>query len=492
MATGGLPGARPGPKVPRVKTTVFPAAALAFLAGGLQAAAPLALHPDNPHYFLWRGQPTVLISSGEHYGAVLNRDFDYRRYLDTLARDGLNHTRTFSGVYCEPPGAFNITSNTLAPAAGRLICPWARSDQPGYRNGGNKFDLTRWDPAYFERLKDFLARASRRGVVVELNLFCPFYEEAMWELSPMNARNNVNGVGAIARTNVHTLERHGGLLPYQEALVRKLVTELQDFDNLYYEICNEPYFGGVEMAWQHRMVDVIVETERTLGVQHLISLNIANDKAKVDRPHPAVSIFNFHYAYPPDTVAMNHGLNKVIGDNETGFRGTNDLPYRVEAWSFLLAGGALFSHLDYSFAVGHEDGTFVYPASQPGGGNPGFRRQMKVLADFMRSLNFVRMKPAAEVVASGVPTGHRAYALAEPGRAYAVYLGRDTRDKNAPTGPQIAVLQLRLPAGEYTAEWVNPRTGQVDKRETFHATADSTTLASPSFEEDVALRLRQN
>ncbi len=84
--------------------------------------------------------------------------------------------------------------------------------------------------------------------------------------------------------------------------------ELKDFDNLYYEICNEPYFGGVTLAWQHRIADVIVATERDLGARHLISQNIANGKAKVQQPHPNVSIFNFHYAYPPDTVAMNYGL----------------------------------------------------------------------------------------------------------------------------------------------------------------------------------------
>jgi hypothetical protein len=27
---------------------------------------PIALHPDNPHYFLFRGKPTVLITSAEH------------------------------------------------------------------------------------------------------------------------------------------------------------------------------------------------------------------------------------------------------------------------------------------------------------------------------------------------------------------------------------------------------------------------------------------
>jgi hypothetical protein len=123
-----------------------------------RAAQPLSLNPDNPHYFLFRGKPTVIITSGEHYGAVLNLDFDYRKYLNTLSHDGLNATRTWSGAYCEPPTAFSIASNTLAPLRGRFICPWGRSAEPGYANGGNKFDLATWDSAYFKRLKDFSER----------------------------------------------------------------------------------------------------------------------------------------------------------------------------------------------------------------------------------------------------------------------------------------------------------------------------------------------
>ncbi len=45
----------------------------------------LALLPANPHYFVYRGKPTVLVTSGEHYGAVLNGKFDFRKYLDALA-----------------------------------------------------------------------------------------------------------------------------------------------------------------------------------------------------------------------------------------------------------------------------------------------------------------------------------------------------------------------------------------------------------------------
>ncbi|RME89686.1 MAG: hypothetical protein D6766_14415, partial [Verrucomicrobia bacterium] len=252
----------------------------------LQAAAapagdPIHLHPANPHYFEWRGRPTVLITSGEHYGAVLNGAFDFRRYLATLEADGLNLTRTFSGAYLEPPGAFRIERNTLAPAPADYVAPWARSETPGYAAGGNKFDLTRWNPAYFERLHAFMAEASRRGVVVEFTLFCPMYGEKQWRLSPMNPANNVNGLPPLARTNVYTLDRHGGLLPFQEALTRKLVRELNRYDNLILEICNEPYFGGVTLEWQGRIAEVIVETERQLGRRHLISQNIANGSARV-------------------------------------------------------------------------------------------------------------------------------------------------------------------------------------------------------------------
>src|SRR5262245_53865565 len=123
----------------------LPLLGLLLLAAAPASAQPLSLHPKNPRYFLFRGKPIILVTSAEHYGAVLNSDFDYKKYLDTLARDGLNNTRTFTGAYVEPPGAFKIEKNTLAPAPGRLLCPWARSGTPGYAGGGNKFDLARWE-----------------------------------------------------------------------------------------------------------------------------------------------------------------------------------------------------------------------------------------------------------------------------------------------------------------------------------------------------------
>ncbi|MDH7571008.1 MAG: hypothetical protein QHJ73_15635, partial [Armatimonadota bacterium] len=331
-----------------------------LMAAALQSAAPIALHPENPRYFLFRGKPTVLVTSAEHYGAVLNLDFNYRVYLDTLQAHGFNLTRIFTGAYMEDAGAFNIQKNTLAPAPGRLIAPWARSQTPGYANGGNKFDLTRWDDAYFARLKDFCAQAGRRGVVVEVTLFCPYYADSMWNISPLKESNNVNGVGGVPRTEALTL-KHPALVAVQEAMTRKIVAELRDFDNVYYEICNEPYFGGVTLEWQRHIAATIRKAEEGFPHRHLVAQNIANGSARVDDPDPAVSIFNFHYAHPPNAVAVNWHLRRPIAFDETGFKGTGDAIYRMQGWEFLLAGGAVFNNLDYSYTVGHERGTFPIP-----------------------------------------------------------------------------------------------------------------------------------
>ena len=89
------------------------------------AADPIRLHPKNPHYFEFRGKAVALISSAEHYGAVLNGAFDYHRYLETLSADGLNYTRIFGGSYIEiPTKSFGILRNDLAPEPGRFIAPW--------------------------------------------------------------------------------------------------------------------------------------------------------------------------------------------------------------------------------------------------------------------------------------------------------------------------------------------------------------------------------
>jgi hypothetical protein len=460
-------------------------AALAILTvlaeSGFCQSRSVSLNVKNPHYFTYGGKPAVLITSAEHYGAVLNLDFDYITYLNELKSKGLNLTRTFTGAYVEPAGAFSITNNTLAPVPGRFICPWKRSSIPGYNGGGNKFDLSKWDDAYFARLKDFVAQAQRRGIIIELAFFCPFYDESQWKISPMNAVNNINGIGSAPSKSVYTLEKENDLLYVQKEMVRKIVLELKNYNNLIYEICNEPYFGGVTLAWQYQIAELIRETEKDFKNPHLISQNIANNTQKIRDPHAAVSVFNFHYATPPVAIAENYHLNKVIGDNETGFKGNADETYRMQGWLFIMAGGALYNNLDYSFTAAKEDGTYQYPATQPGGGSTALRQQLSYLRQFISGFEFVDMKPDLSFIKEKFGKDAQVQALAESGRQYGVYI----------YGEKKTDLDLDLPAGSYKVEWTNTINGLKEKGKTLKHAGGPVKLMIPEYSKDVALSIKR-
>lgn len=455
------------------RTLVLTAAVLGFLGSLGATEKPIRLHPDNPHYFLFRGEPTVLITSGEHYGAVLNRDFEYETYLDELESHDLNLTRTFSGMYVEHWGE---GWNVLNPAPGRYLAPWARSDQPGYADGGNKFDLERWDERYFRRLKDFVAEAGEREIVVELVLFCVFYDEKNWELCPLNARNNINGIGAGGREHFYD-ESDPALMRAQERLVKKIVRELRGFDNVYFELCNEPYFDGPKLGapWNDRIIKAIREESD----EHLIALNVANGSTEVKTMHEGVDVFNYHYCRPPRAVAFNYDHDKPIAYDESGFKGPEADNYRRYAWDFLIAGGSVFDNLDWSFTVDSEAGESQAADESRGCQDPAIRPQLGRLKRFIESFDFLRMKPADDIIQGGVPENATARALVETGRQYAVYLNGGTQ----------ADLKIQLPKGAYSVEWINTKTGELARRETLRHEGGAAVISSPSYQQDIALRI---
>jgi hypothetical protein len=451
---------------------IFLALALGAGTASAQEEAPIRLHPRNPRYFEWRGKAVALVTSAEHYGAVLNLDFDGRRYLETLQRDGMNYTRVFSGSYVEPPGAFGIEKNTLAPAPGRFLSPWARSGVEGYAGGGNRFDLDRFSPEHLDRLKEFVAEAGRRGIVVELTLFCSTYGDAQWAVHPFNPRNNVQALAVADWRKLHTLD-NGPAMAFQEKLVRHLVRGLNGFDNLFFEIQNEPWAdnhtlgevinpymtdryrwpNAVEIpapaavAWQAKIASIIADEESRLPRRHLIAQNVCNFRLPI-RPQdlvPGAGIVNFHYAYP-EAAAWNLALPMVLGCDETGFAGRTDAAYRRQAWNFLLSGGGLFNSLDYSFTVGREDGADTANKA-PGGGSPALRKQLGILSEFLRSFDLAALRPDRALV-TGSP-GVVTRALGAPGRAYALYA-----EGRLPTD-----LTLDLPPGRWKIEWIDPVEG---------------------------------
>jgi len=123
----------------------------------------------------------------------------------------------------------------------------------------------------------------------------------------------------------------------------------------------------------------ITDTEAMLPKKHLIAQGFPPSSAPVPGLNRHVSILNFHGA-KADAVQLNHSLNRVIALDETGGTDRSDLKYRTEAWKWILAGGAIYDHLDFSFTTDHPDGSAVpLPSGTPGGGGPELRSASMIL-----------------------------------------------------------------------------------------------------------------
>jgi len=475
---------------------------LAVLLAASLPAQPIRLHPSNPHYFLFENKPTILITSAEHYGAVVNLDFDYAVYLDKLKAYGLNYTRIYPGFLFEPVGKF-IKGNTLGPRPASLIVPWARSSTPGYMLGGNRFDLDRWDARYFSRLKDFVAKAAERGIVVEICFYNAQYTDT-WPISPLYHENNIQGVGKCELEDAQTL-KFPDLVRREEDYVRKIVVEVNSFDNVILEICDEPFLTGTPIAlageWIGRMVEVIKAAESKLPKRHLIAQQV---EGPVGGPcdfsaHPDVPLIVAQYLWEASAEQMGglkaldllYARNKPIELNETNYypvwyRGDKAGASRVEAWEFIVGGGAGFNHLNG-----------LYTVENPAGNSPEnalILRALRSLKNFMNSFDFLKMRPDKSFLVSGFPADAFTRGMSERGQQYALYLHHSTGGKGSAytvkPGAYKESLVLNLPVGDYSVDWVEPASGSVIRTEPLKHAGGNWTVTTPAYGIDLALRIK--
>ena len=462
--------------------------------------AILSLHPENSNCFLFQGKPTILLSSGEHYGSVMNTAFNYEKYLNTLKTEGFNYTRIFVGPYSEIGGNnFGISHNTMNPDPQNWLVPWNKEP------ASQKYDLAKWNAPFFDRLKAFVTKASQNGIVVEVTLFTSYYTNHQWSNSPFNPKNNIQGFDSISFKQVNT-NNNGKLMDFQEKYVRKVVQELNGFGNVFFEIQNEPWADNGKMAekiletdtishpspwqrivetansssldWQNRIAQIIADEETQLPNKHLIAQNISNFRNKLENTDSNISIFNFHYAYP-EAASQNLGLKKAIGLDETGFMPHADFYYRSQAWRFILAGGAIYNNLDYSYTVGSEGGTFAIDDGTPGWGGVDYRKQLQILKNFIGVFDFWKMKPDNSILKLIKGNLSAFQVLAERGKQYAIYL----------ENPNGASVQLGIPDGDYQMEWLNPISGTTESAKKVTAIEGKIKLSCPDLGEDVVLKL---
>ena len=459
--------------------------------------AQLTLDKTNPHYFNYNGNAIILTGSTEHYGAVINKAFDYKKYITTLKKTGLNHTRIFLGDYFEKDSAFCILHNTLSPKYGDLLCPWSRSNKPGYSLGGNKFDLDKWDDEYFARLDSFMGYALKNDIIVEAVLFF-----ASWTLenSPLYFKTNINNTDRI-KANEYMTFYNGNILKRQKEYCIKLVTELNKFDNLIINIANEPWFDNQEhpgfaspppaatKKWIKEVSEWIVETEKHLPNKHLISVDYSNEgevipPIELNTYFKNISAFNHHYDKNARSVQLNYkNIDRAFTFNETGLMPVSTPQYRIQGWKYIMCGGAMYDNLDFTFQVGYEDGSGHSGFScewYSGCDDTSVKYEMANLSKFANSIDFTHMKPDYNVIIVSYGD-ENVYPLVNPGKEYAVYF----------TGGKKAKLMLSIPNGTYEFKWINPADLKNISTNTQTIEDGRINLSGPEYEEDILLYVKK-
>lgn len=450
---------------------------------------PIRTHPQNPCILEFRGQPTLLRTFGPHYGWLFDTSLDYMPHMDTLQRDGMNLMR----IWCMGYPA-DVPEN--------FIQPWPRST-----SGGNaldnlkKWDFNAWDEAYFTRLKDIAQVASDRGIVVEFTFFSTYYGDAEWLIGSFHPSNNVQGFGPN-NWNDSLRIVNPGLVAAQKAAVRRIVRELNGFDNVYYEVMNEPFWNqpnlndSQDVAFHNAILAEIRAEEATLPNRHLVAHNFPQQSAAMSSDF---DIINEHYPaeVPTTTIAGAEALlenqyssGKVLSLDETDT--DTALQLRLESWMFLIGGGAIYNGLDANYDV--------YTSENLSGDNAlgnAMRLAVRNIGTYMDSLHLPPLRRNLGWVTGGIPSGATLQASATPGQQYVAYLHHG---KKAQTNFQLAYnpidstnqnasLVVNLPAGSWRAIWTRPSDRGDIKIEEFTHTGGSKTLPLVTYQADVALRI---
>ena len=403
---------------------------------------PLVRHPENPRYFQNSATGQLVYLTGSHTWANLvdmgpgdpPARFDFEAYVDWMAKLDHNFMRlwTWELVTWDTKANRHDKLHTVGPM------PYARTGPGLALDGKPKFDLTKFDPAYFERLRRRVATARKRGIYVSVMLFEGWglqFSPGAWEGHPFHPKNNINGIDGDANGDGKGVEVHElgnkAVTALQEAYVRKVIDTVNEFDNVLYEISNENHPPST--PWQYHMIRFIKACEKSKPHRHPVGMTFqykgGSNQTLFDSPADWVSP-NPQGGYR-DNPPCAAGRKVVITDTDHlwGIGGNQGWVWK----SFTRGYNPIFMDPYDGVVLGKR----FDPKWDP------IRRSLGYTLRYARRMDLAASRPTTK-------TASTKYCLANPGRQYLVY---------KPAGKPASV-DVNLPVGTFTYEWFDPTAGR--------------------------------
>ncbi len=408
---------------------------------------PLRVHTANPRYFAEASGRAVLLTGSHTWNNLQDMGtneppaaFDFPAYLDFLNR----HSHNFVRLWRWELFSWNTEANR-EERPHHLLCgphPWARTGPGLALDGKPKFDLTRFDGSYFERLRSRVTAARDRGIYVSIMLFegwgLQFVADA-WKAHPFHPSNSLQGVAGDANADGKALEIHTlqdpGVTALQEAYVRKVIDTVNDLDNVLFEISNENHPASTD--WQYHFIRFIKEYEMGKPAQHPVGMTfqyrggqnrvLFASPADWISPNPdAEGGFDFRTNPPPAATTK-----VVLTDTDHLWGIGGDVAW---VWKSFTRG------LNPIFMDPY-DGSVLWRGSEETW--QAVRKAMGVAARLAASLDLATLLPRPALASTG-------FCLARTGEVYVVFI---------PGEPEVTV-NLAGVHGDLAVEWIHPVTGK--------------------------------
>jgi hypothetical protein len=243
---------------------------------------------SNPRYFTDGSGKAVLLAGSHTWDDFQDEDtspspaaFDFQAYVAFLKSHGHNTTILWKKdlpTFCNwgAGGTWHIAQ-----------FPWLRTGGSGgtqkATDGLPAFDLTQFDPTYFDRLRSRVIELQQNGIYAIVELFDGLGLDS-YRCSndgyPFSAGNNVNGVSDGGGDGSMTMMGADAITGYQDAYVQKVIDTLDDQPNVLWEISEEAPDNST--WWQGHMIALIHGYEAGKPFKHPVGFPTLNVNAATD------------------------------------------------------------------------------------------------------------------------------------------------------------------------------------------------------------------
>jgi hypothetical protein len=394
------------------------------------AQGVLRVHPSNSLWFADGSNRAIYLGGHQVFVDLqdnsFNKEFirnnerilDWREYVEFLQRHNFNYLRNWV-IWSTGSGAMAPKNRAIA-----YPMPYERVEGHGKaKDGQNKFDLDRFNQAFFQRMRHRCEDLQEAGVYVSIMLFEVYGflngekvgdpPQTLWDGNVFNKANNINGIDVDYDGNGNGIEffytNDKRVLRLQENYVMKVIDTLNHLDNVFYEIANELYAP----QWQYEIIEFIRAYEKTMPKQHLVLMSaggrtrtgdwkqmgrdpVVNGPAHCFAAAGSWQSNRFRKKDPPANDAGKPG----IVDMDHGAPGSSDTGY---VWS--------------AFTRGYHFNLYDRPFEDPDSEGPAWgriRRSVGKAVEYGRKLDLENATPREDLASTR-------FCLAKPGYQYVVY-----------------------------------------------------------------------